>query len=239
MWLRHGLSTTAANSRASRFAAALCLCGQLAEEGYLTINASRSAGATSGNLRIGAEFSQFRTPISRESMSETQNCNPSKPSAHPRHQKLVVFRSPLERCNLLPAALEEQRLKIEKSRAAFFARYGDVKKFVEGRVVDFTDLIRHGDSANPDPRVKSLYELSEKLFPIEDERETPEGLEAYVRPDHLGTHPRNERRIIAILNEDETKVIGAAIYGVAATPEALREETGIDGVVGLTYAMVD
>jgi GNAT superfamily N-acetyltransferase len=145
----------------------------------------------------------------------------------------------LERCNLLPAALEEQRLKIEKSRAAFFARYGEFKKFVEGRVVDFTDLIRHGDSDNPDPRVKSLYELSEKLFPIEDERETPEGLEAYVRPDHLGTHPRNERRIIAILNEDETKVIGAAIYGVAATPEALREETGIDGVVGLTYAMVD
>jgi GNAT superfamily N-acetyltransferase len=144
-----------------------------------------------------------------------------------------------ERCKLLPAALEEQRLKIEKSRAAFFARYGDFKKFVEGRVVDLTDLIRDGDPDNPDPRVKSLSELNEKLFPIESERETPEGLKAYVQPDHLGTHPRNERRIIAILNEDGTKVIGAAIYGIAATPEALGEETGIDGVVGLTYAMVD
>lgn len=130
----------------------------------------------------------------------------------------MVFRSHLERCNLLPAALEEQRLKIEKSRAAFFARHGDVKKFVEGRVVDLTDLIGNGDSDNPEPRVKSLYELSEKLFPIEDERETPEGLVAYVQLDHLGTHPRNERRIIGILNEDGTKVIGPPFMALPQRP---------------------
>jgi hypothetical protein len=37
----------------------------------------------------------------------------------------------------------------------------------------------------------------------------------------------------------KTEIIAAAIYGVSATPAYLRRTTGIDGVVGLTYAMVD
>ena len=145
----------------------------------------------------------------------------------------------IKRLERIPELLTMRFLRTAERREIFFRQFGSVEDFVAGRVTDLTAAIRNNDPNDPGPLVKSLHALNAKLFPIESERETPSGLKAYVQPDRTEASPFNERRIIGIRSEDKTEIIAAAIYGVSATPEHLRRATGINGVVGLTYAMVD
>ncbi|MGA2411329.1 MAG: hypothetical protein ABSG46_13190 [Candidatus Binataceae bacterium] len=145
----------------------------------------------------------------------------------------------IKRLERIPGLLAMRLRKTEENRKNFFRKFGSVEEFVAGRVIDLTAAIRDNDPNDPESLVKSFHDLSAKLFPIESERETPAGLKAYVQPDRTEASPLNERRIIGIRSEDKTEIIAAAVYGVSATPEHLRRTTGIDGVVGLTYAMVD
>jgi GNAT superfamily N-acetyltransferase len=145
----------------------------------------------------------------------------------------------IKRLERIPDLLTMRLLRTEEKRKIFFRKFGSVEDFVAARVIDLTAAIRNNDPDDPGPLVRSLHALNAKLFPIESERETPSGLKAYVQPDRTEASPFNERRIIGIRSEDNTEIIAGAVYGVSATPEHLRHATGIDGVVGLTYAMVD
>jgi hypothetical protein len=145
----------------------------------------------------------------------------------------------IKRLERIPDLLTMRLLRTAERRRTFFGKFGSVEDFVAGRVIDLTAAIRNNDPNNPGPLVRSLHALNAKLFPIESERETPSGLKAYVRPDRTEASPLSERRIIGIRGEDKTEIIAAAVYGVSATTEHLRRATGIDGIVGLTYAMVD
>jgi GNAT superfamily N-acetyltransferase len=155
-------------------------------------------------------------------------------------QLTLASHAPLiKRLERIPDLLTIRRLKTEEKRKIFFQKFVSVEDFVTGRVIDLTIAIRNNDPDDPGPLVRSLYSLNAKLFPIESERETPSGLKAYVQPDRTEAAPLNERRIIGIRGEDKTEIIAAAVYGVSATSEHLRRKTGIGGVVGLTYAMVE
>lgn len=141
----------------------------------------------------------------------------------------------------METALARREALTKKNAEVFKQKYGSVDQFVQGRVVDLTDMLRKGDPKNPEPLVKSFYELSERLFPVEGERETPKGFKAYVqptKPENLKEFPNSERRIQGIV-DDNNKIIAAIVYGVDQTPAKLRRETGVDGTVGITYAMVD
>lgn len=152
---------------------------------------------------------------------------------------LVSDESLIKRLERIPDSLTMRLLRTEERRKLFFTRFGSVEAFVAGRVIDLTADIKNNDPNDPGPLVRSFLALNAKLFPIESERETSSGLKAYVQPDRTEASPLNERRIIGICGEDKTEIVAAAVYGVSATPEHLRRATGIDGVVGLTYAMVD
>jgi GNAT superfamily N-acetyltransferase len=145
----------------------------------------------------------------------------------------------IKRLERIPDLLTMRLLRTEERRKIFFRKFGSVQAFVAGRVIDLTADIKNNDPNDPGPLVISFLALNAKLFPIESERETSSGLKAYVQPDRTEASPLNERRIIGIRGEDKTEIVAAAVYGVSATPEHLRGATGIDGVVGLTYAMVD
>jgi GNAT superfamily N-acetyltransferase len=155
-------------------------------------------------------------------------------------QPTVASDAPLiKRLERIPGLLTMRLLRTEERRKIFFRKFGSIEDFVAGRIIDLTAAIRNNDPYHPGPLVRSLHALNAKLFPIESERETPSGLKAYVQPGRTDASSLNERRLIGIRGEDRTKIIAAAVYGVSATPEHLRRTTGIDGVVGLTYAMID
>jgi hypothetical protein len=154
-----------------------------------------------------------------------------------------------QRIDKLSKEIEARRRKTTESSHYFIQRYGNATAFAEERLRDITDEIRKGDPTAPSSLVKSFYVLNARLFPMEGERETPEGFKAYVQPDH--THAflsvdqqgrvnplENERRIIVCLDENKKDVIAATAFGVVATSDDLRQRTQIDGTVGLTYLMV-
>ena len=155
-------------------------------------------------------------------------------------QPTLASNAPLsKRLERIPDLLAMRLVRTEERRKLFFRKFGSVEAFIAGRIIDLTAAIRNSDPNDPGPLVRSFHTLNAKLFPIESERETPSGFKAYIQPDRTEVSPLNERRIIGIQSEDRAEIIAAAIYGVSATPERLRRATGIDGVVGLTYAMVD
>lgn len=173
----------------------------------------------------------------------SRNLNGGRPTPYPVEAVMAGgSEDVLPETSLLNEILETLRnhvghqKKTAKARAEFLKKHGSTENYIlQGRLVDLTDRI--GDLN--DPLVQSFFAMNEELFPCEGERETPEGLVQYMQPDHTGTFPPNERRILAVLSEDRTKVIAAGIYGVTATSDEMAKETGIDGVVGITYVMVD
>jgi len=154
-----------------------------------------------------------------------------------------------QRIDDLTKEIEARRRKATESSHYFLRRYGSATAFAEERLRDITDEIRNGDPSAPSPLVKSFYILNARLFPMEGERETPEGLKAYVQHDHTNAFVDvdergrvkpldNERRIIVCMDENKEDVIAATAFGVIATSDDLRQRTQIDGTVGLTYLMV-
>ena len=154
-----------------------------------------------------------------------------------------------ERIDELSKEIEARRRRTAESRDYFLQRYGSATAFAEERLRDITDEIRDGDPSVPSALVKSFYTLNARLFPVEGERETPEGFKAYVQHDHtlaffdVGERGEvkpleNERRIIVCMDENKKDVIAATAFGVIATSNDVRRRTQIDGMVGLTYLMV-
>ncbi len=136
-------------------------------------------------------------------------------------------------------SVNQQAAEDAARRQALLKEYGSTRNFLLRNIVDLTTDIRDGDPQCPIPVVQSFYDLSERLFPLEGERETPAGWQAYVQPDRDHQFYRNERRILGILDTTRENIIAAVVYGVAETTPMLRERFPIDGVVGITYAMVD
>jgi GNAT superfamily N-acetyltransferase len=127
------------------------------------------------------------------------------------------------------ATLAKQQLMISQKKSAILA----------SRMVDLTEDIAkqiHNDLTD------SFSSLMAKLFPIAEEYEPvfgDNGMQLFVQADKYQKYPPNERRILALLNEDRQKVVGAIAYGVTVLPEDLRTRHNIDAAVGITYLLTD
>ena len=145
----------------------------------------------------------------------------------------------------LEARCVQQNQQTENFRQEFKNRFGTGEAYVNEHLIDLTadiaDIAAQVNNQVNNPVITSLAQLNEKSFPLEQEREIvlgKNGLNLYVQADQTGLYAPNERRILAVLDE-QGNTIGFIVFGSFAFPLKLRQHYGVDGFLGITYATTD
>lgn len=138
--------------------------------------------------------------------------------------------------------IAQKQRKAREHRQLFKNEFGNVENYINEdnrRLVELTSDIA---AQRRNSLTESFEELINIHFPIEAEREIvfgTEGLMLYVQPDNKQIYPPNVRRIWAITDRQSNKAVAGIIYNFVLLPEELRLSDEIQGVLGITYLMVD